>query len=109
MNLDYTAVVIAILAAVLSGMGTAIIAGLRDNKKEKIRKSEREQDHLKLEVKDLKIELYKIERELTEWKDKYYNTIQELIGVKAELEETMIKLSHIDHHLDTMEALDREF
>ena len=109
MNLDYTAVVIAILAAVLSGMGTAIIAGLRDNKKEKIRKYEREQDHLKLEVKDLKIELYKIERELTEWKDKYYNTIQELIGVKAELEETMIKLSLIDHHLETMEALDREF
>ena len=109
MNLDYTAVVIAILAAVLSGMGTAIIAGLRDNKKEKIRKSEREQDHLKLEVKDLKIELYKIERELTEWKDKYYNAIQELIAVKSELEETMLKLSFIDHHMDNLEALDREF
>ena len=109
MNLDYTAVVIAILAAVLSGMGTAIIAGLRDNKKEKIRKSEREQDHLKLEVKDLKIELYKIERELTEWKDKYYNTIQELIAVRSELEETMLKLSFIDHHIDDLEALDREF
>ena len=109
MNLDYAAVAIAILAAILSGMGTAIVAGLRDNKKEKIRRTERDQDHLKMEVKDLKIELYKIERELTEWKDKYYNTIQELIGVRAELEETMIKLSHIDHHLDTMEALDREF
>ena len=109
MNLDYTAVVIAILAAILSGMGTAMIAGFRDNKKEKIRKSERDQDHLKLEVKDLKIELYKIERELTEWKDKYYNTIQELIGVKAELEETMIKLSYIDHHIDELESLDREF
>jgi peptidoglycan hydrolase CwlO-like protein len=109
MNLDYTAVVIAILAAILSGMGTAIIAGLRDNKKEKIRRAERDQDHLKLEVKDLKIELYKIERELTEWKDKYYNTIQELIGVKAELEETMIKLSYIDHHIDELESLDREF
>ena len=109
MHLDYTAVVIAILAAVLYGMGTAIIAGLRDNKKEKIRKSEREQDHLKLEVKDLKIELYKIERELTEWKDKYYNTIQELIAVRSELEETMLKLSFIDHHIDDLEALDREF
>ena len=109
MNLDYTAVVIAVLAAILSGMGTAVIAGLRDNKKEKIRKAERDQDHLKLEVKDLKIELYKIERELTEWKDKYYNTIQELIGVKAELEETMIKLSYIDHHIENLEALDREF
>ena len=109
MNLDYTAVVIAILAAILSGMGTAVIAGLRDNRKEKIRRAERDQDHLKLEVKDLKIELYKIERELTEWKDKYYNTIQELIGVKAELEETMIKLSYIDHHIENLEALDREF
>jgi peptidoglycan hydrolase CwlO-like protein len=109
MNLDYTAVVIAILAAILSGMGTAVIAGLRDNRKEKIRRAERDQDHLKLEVKDLKIELYKIERELTEWKDKYYNTIQELIGVKAELEETMLKLSYIDHHIENLEALDREF
>ena len=109
MNLDYTAVVIAILAAILSGMGTAMIAGFRDNKKEKIRRAERDQDHLKLEVKDLKIELYKIERELTEWKDKYYNTIQELIGVKAELEETMLQLSYIDHHIDELESLDREF
>jgi peptidoglycan hydrolase CwlO-like protein len=109
MNLDYTAVVIAVFAAILSGMGTAVIAGLRDNRKEKIRRAERDQDHLKLEVKDLKIELYKIERELTEWKDKYYNTIQELIGVKAELEETMIKLSYIDHHIENLEALDREF
>jgi peptidoglycan hydrolase CwlO-like protein len=109
MNLDYTAAVIAILAAILSGMGTAIIAGLRDNKKEKIRRAERDQDHLKLEVKDLKIELYKIERELTEWKDKYYNTIQELIAVKSELEETLLKLSYIDHHIEDLEALDREF
>ena len=109
MNLDYTAVVIAILAAILSGMGTAMVAGFRDNKKEKIRRAERDQDHLKLEVKDLKIELYKIERELTEWKDKYYNTIQELIAVKSELEETMIKLSYIDHHIDELESLDREF
>ncbi len=109
MNMDYTSIVIAISAAVLSGMGTAIIAGLKENKREKVRKHEREQDQLKLEVKDLKIELYKIERELTEWKDKYYNTIQELIAVKSELEETMIKLSYIDHHIEELESLDREF
>ena len=57
MNMDYTSIVIAISAAVLSGMGTAIIAGLKENKREKVRQHEREQDHLKLEVKDLKIEL----------------------------------------------------
>lgn len=109
MNMDYTSIVIAISAAVLSGMGTAIIAGLKENKREKVRQHEREQDHLKLEVKDLKIELYKIERELTEWKDKYYNAIQELIGVKAELEETLLKLTFIDHHIEDLQELDREF
>ena len=84
----------------MSGMGTAIIAGIRDNKKEKTRQQEREQDHLKMEVKDLKIALYKIERELTEWKDKYYSAIQELISVKSELEETMLKLSFIDKTME---------
>ena len=96
MNLDYTAIIIAICAAILSGMGTAIIAGIRDNKKEAIRQREREQDQLKMELKDLKIQLYKVERDLTEWKDKYYSAIQELISVKSELEETLIKLSLID-------------
>ncbi len=96
MSLNYTAIIIAIAAAILSGMGTAIIAGIRDSRKEKIRQREREQDHLKMDLKDLKIQLYKVERDLTEWKDKYYSAIQELISVKAELEETLIKLSLID-------------
>lgn len=105
MNLDLTSITIAILAAVLSGMGTAIIAGLNDNKKDKIRQKEREQDHLKIELKDLKIELYKLEKELTEWKDRYYNTIQELISVKSELENALSELSHIEFAQD----LDTEF
>jgi peptidoglycan hydrolase CwlO-like protein len=107
--MDYTTVILAISAAILSGVGTAIVAGIRDVAKEKNRRIEREQDHLKIDLKDLKIELYKIEKELTEWKDKYYNALQELISVKSELEETMLKLSFIDHHIDNLEALDREF
>lgn len=103
MNLDTNTIVLSILAATVSGMGTAIIAGISDNKKEKARKHEREQDQLRLELKDLKIELYKIERDLTEWKDKYYSAIQELIGVRAELEEALIQLTLADsshHHED---------
>lgn len=72
----------------------------------KNRRVEREQDHLKLDLKDLKIELYKIEKELTEWKDKYYNALQELIGIKAELEESLMELAHYEHHAD---ELDTEF
>lgn len=107
--MDYTSVILAISAAILSGMGTAIVAGIRDNKKEKVRQQEREQDHLKLEVKDLKISLYKLERELTEWKDKYYQAIQELIGVKSELEETLLKLSFIDKAIEEYHPVDPEY
>lgn len=106
MNMDYTSIIIALAAAILSGMGTAIIAGLRDSKRERIRQAEREQDQLKLEIKDLKISLYQVERDLTEWKDKYYMAIQELIGVKSELEETLIKLSFIDAQMEKYTSLE---
>jgi chromosome segregation ATPase len=104
--MDYTTVILAISAAILSGVGTAIVAGIRDMAKEKNRRIERDQDHLKLDLKDLKIELYKIEKELTEWKDKYYNALQELIGIKAELEASLMQLAHYEHHID---ELDTEF
>jgi hypothetical protein len=104
--MDYTTVILSISAAILSGVGTAIVAGIKDMTKEKNRRIERDQDHLKLDLKDLKIELYKIEKELTEWKDKYYNAIQELITVKAELEDALIRVTHAEHHLD---ELDTEF
>ena len=96
MTMDLTATAIAISAAVLSGMGTAIIAGMKENKREKTRQHEREQDNLKIELKDAQIKLYQLEKDLTDWKDKYYQTIEELISIKAELEETLIKLSLID-------------
>jgi septal ring factor EnvC (AmiA/AmiB activator) len=102
--MDYTSITIALLAAVFSGMGTALVAGLKDAKKEKRRQVEREQDHLKLEVKDLKIALYQLEKELTEWKDKYYNSIQELIQVKAELENALVQLNIIE-----FKEVDQEF
>ena len=104
--MESSAIIIAICAAILSGMGTAIVAGIRDAAKEKNRRIERDQDHLKLDLKDLKIELYKIEKELTEWKDKYYNALQELIGIRAELEESLMQLAHYEHHID---ELDTEF
>ena len=96
--LDSTSIVIAISASLLSGMGTAIINGIKESRKEKIRRAEREQDMLKMELKDLEIKLYKLEKDLIEWRDKYYEALQELIEVKAELEDTLIKLTHIGMH-----------
>ena len=95
MTLDANSVIIVIAASILSGMGTAFVSEIKESKREKIRQSEREQDMLKMDLKDLEIKLYKLERDLIEWRDKYYNTLQELIEVKAELESTLIKLTHI--------------
>jgi uncharacterized protein YlxW (UPF0749 family) len=102
MTIDATSILIALAASVLSGVGTALVAAIKENAKEKTRKQERYQDQLKLELKDLKINLYEIEKELDSWKHKYYDAVQQLIEVKAELEETLIKLSliHMDHEED---------
>lgn len=34
--MDYTSIILAISAAILSGMGTAIVSGIRENRREKI-------------------------------------------------------------------------
>ena len=98
MTLDANSVIIVIIASILSGMGTALVSGLKESKRERIRRTEREQDMLKMELKDLEIKLYKLEKDLVEWRDKYYAAVQELIEVKAELEDTLVKLNHIILH-----------
>ena len=98
MEISYITIVVSILAASLSGFGTAIVAGIRDGKKERSRREEKEKDQLRLDIKDLKIELYQLEKELTDWKDKYYKAIQELIEMKAELETVIAQLNHIEYH-----------
>lgn len=104
MEISYITIVVSILAASLSGFGTAIVAGIRDGKKERIRREEKEKDQLRLDIKDLKIELYQLEKELTEWKDKYYKAIQDLIEMKSELDSVISQLNHLEYH----ELLDRE-
>ena len=76
---------------------------LQDGKKEKNRREEKEKDQLRLDIKDLKIELYQLEKELTEWKDKYYKAIQDLIEMKSELDNVINQLNHLEYHemLDT--------
>ena len=103
MQISYITIVVSILAASLSGFGTAVVAGIRDGKKEKSRREEKEKDQLRLDIKDLKIELYQLEKELTEWKDKYYKAIQDLIEMKSELDDVINQLNHLEYHemLDT--------
>jgi hypothetical protein len=96
---NYSVIILTLLSAFLSGIGVSLVAFISDIKKKKEHIAEREQDLLKIEIKDLEIKLYKLEKDLDEWKNKYYLTIQELISVRSELEETLIKLSliHVSH------------
>jgi len=95
MNLDTTALIIAIASSLLSGLATGILATWREQKREIARRSEKEKDALLMQLKDLEISFYKIQKDLDDWKHKYYNTLQELIEVKAELERTITQLTTI--------------
>lgn len=100
MNIPLTEIIITLFAAAISGLLTAQI-GARRSKKEKIeRQADKAHDQLLLELKDLEIKLYKLEKDLNEWKDKYFEALQELIRVKAELEGTVLKLTHLEIHSD---------
>lgn len=101
MTLDTTALIIAIASSLLSGLATGVLATWREKKKELSRKAEKEKDSLVLELKDAEISFYKLQRDLDEWKDRYYNTIQELIVVKAELERTIIQLTAIQSECES--------
>lgn len=100
MTIDINGILIAAIGIFSGGLATAIYAGKREEKLERIRSAERAQDQLKIDIKDLKIQLYKMEKELTDWKDKYYLAIQELIEIKGELEHALISLSHAEMHSD---------
>ena len=95
-----TQIAITILASMLSGLFASIISHKKNKKAESIRLQEKQHDGLMIELKDLQIKLYKLEKDLDEWKDKYYDALQELIKVRAGLEDTLIKLTHAEIHLD---------
>jgi len=97
---NLTQLTITILAAASSGLIGVLFNYKKEKKKEAVRLAEKLHDGLLIELKDLQIKLYKLEKDLDEWKQKYYEALQELIHVKADLEESLLKLGHIDIHFE---------
>lgn len=92
-------IILTLSASLLSGLGVSLI-NQRKNKKSNIQRlEEKAKDEMRIELKDLQIKLYKLEKDLAEWKDKYYEALQELIKVRAELEESFLKLTHVELHI----------
>ena len=100
MEVTFAQIIITVLASMLSGLFASLISHKKNKKAEIARLEEKAQDNLKLELKDLQIKLYRLEKDLDEWKSKYYDALQELIQVKAELEDTLIRLTHAEVHID---------
>ena len=98
--LNTAQIIITIIASISSGLVGVFFNYRQSKKKELIRLSEKQHDGLLIELKDLQIKLYKLEKDLDEWKEKYYEALQELIHVKSDLEESLLKLGHLDMHLD---------
>ena len=98
MNISLYQILITLFAASISGLFTAYINSRRLKKEKIAQAADKAHDQLLLEIKDLQIKLYKLEKDLSEWKDKYFEALQELIKVKAELEGTMLKLTHVELH-----------
>jgi len=94
--LESTALIIAISSSLLSGLATGLVATWIEHRKELNRRAERDKDQLLLQLKDLQINAYQLQKDLDDWRLKYYNTLQELVEVKAELERTITKLVQID-------------
>ena len=97
---NLTQLLITLSAALCSGLIGVLFNYRQSKKKEAQRLAEKMHDGLLIELKDLQIKLYKLERDLDEWKQKYYNALQELIHVKSDLEESLIKLDHIGINID---------
>jgi len=98
MNISLYQILITLFAASISGLFTAYINSKRLKKEKIAQAADKAHDQLLIEIKDLQIKLYKLEKDLSEWKDKYFEALQELIKVKAELEGTMLKLTHVELH-----------
>jgi peptidoglycan hydrolase CwlO-like protein len=87
---------IAIIASGISGLVTAMYSAKNEKKREIVRQQEKIQDDLRIELKDAQIKLYQLEKDLNEWKEKYYQTLQQMMEVKNELEQALFTLSLID-------------
>ena len=98
MNISLTQVLVTIFAESISGIITALVNAKKSKKERLANAADKAHDMLIIEIKDLEIKLYKLEKDLTEWKEKYFEALQELIKVKSELEKALITLAHLEIH-----------
>lgn len=82
----YTISLIALLGALFGGAGLEFIRRWLDKAKEKDDTATALRNELRSELTALKTELQGVERELDEWKAKYYEVVEKYITIKVQYE-----------------------
>lgn len=98
MILDYIQPIIGLLGSLLSGLAVHLISNKKHKKIIYLANEQKNKDKAEIELKDLQIKFYKLEKDLVEWRDKYYATIQDLILVKAQLEKAILQLEYTKYN-----------
>lgn len=88
---DYATPVFVLAGTIFSGVGLEIVRRLLGRAKEKDDTATEFRKELRGELTSIKSELDTVEKELDEWKGKYYALLQQYIEVKGQLDEMVRK------------------
>ena len=78
--------IVAVAGTALGGIGLKITENLLSRDKDKKDYAIQLREELRVELRDLKAEKTALERELDEWKDKYYSLLSRFINVETQIE-----------------------
>lgn len=86
MSLDLTENYVSIIAAVFGGIGVKLLERLSAKRSEKFSEAVRIREELRLEVNTLREELDELKQEVSVWREKYYQKVEEALRTLAEIE-----------------------
>lgn len=86
---DYATPLLVLAGTVFSGVGLEVVRRLLGRAKEKDDTATEFRKELRGELSTIKAELDNVEKELDEWKGKYYALLQQYIEVKGQLDDAL--------------------
>lgn len=77
---------IALIGTVFGGAGLKIVEGFLSRGQDKVDTATELRDELRKESGDLRKEIKQVEKELDQWKERYFLLLQEFLEIKGHLE-----------------------
>jgi uncharacterized protein (DUF3084 family) len=90
---NYTIPLIALLGTIFGGAGLEFIKRWLNKAKEKDDTATALRNELRSELTGLKTEMQAVEKELDEWKAKYYDVVEKYLTIKIQYEQALRQLN----------------